>query len=141
MTPREHSRFTPPLTLVLLLAASLALAFAPAPAHATSSNLVISQVYGGGGNAGAFYKNDFIEIFNRGTSPVNVTGWSVQYAASTGSTWAVTALTGTIPAGGYYLVQEAAGAGAGASLPTPDATGAIAMSATTGKVALVSSTT
>jgi hypothetical protein len=50
-------------------------------------------------------------------------------------------LSGSIPAGGYYLVQEAAGAGAAPALPTPDATGVIAMSATAGKVALVSSTT
>ena len=31
-----------------------------------------------GGNAGATDRNDF-ELFNRGTSPVNLTGWSVQY--------------------------------------------------------------
>ncbi len=30
----------------------------------------ISQVYGGGGNAGAPYKNDFIELFNRSGSTV-----------------------------------------------------------------------
>src|SRR5262249_26044331 len=47
-----------------------------------SANLVISQVYGGGGNSGATYKNDFIEIFNRGTAAVSVSGWSVQYASA-----------------------------------------------------------
>ena len=41
------------------------------PALAGSSTLVISQVYGGGGNAGATYKNDFVEVFNRGTTSVN----------------------------------------------------------------------
>jgi hypothetical protein len=40
--------------------------------------------------------------------------------------------------GRHYLVQEAAGAGNGVSLPTPEASGTIAMSAITGKVALVS---
>lgn len=113
----------------------------PPTARGLSSGIVISQVYGGGGNAGAQFKNDFIELFNRGASPVSVTGWSVQYASAAGTTWAVTNITGTIPAGGYYLVQEAAGAGTQPNLPTPDASGAIAMSATAGKVALVNTTT
>ena len=105
-----------------------------------SASLVVSQVYGGGGNSGATYENDFIEIFNRGTSTVSVSGMSVQYASATGSSWQVTALSGSIPAGGYYLVKEAAGSGGTTALPTPDATGSISMSATSGKVALVTST-
>ncbi len=44
-----------------------------------NSNVVISQVYGGGGNSGATYTHDFIELFNRGASSVSLTGWSVQY--------------------------------------------------------------
>ena len=40
---------------------------------------------------------------------VSLSGWSVQYAASGGSTWQVTPLTGSIPSGRNYLVQEAAG--------------------------------
>ena len=110
-------------------------------AYAVSSDIVISQVYGGGGNSGAPYANDFIELYNRGTSTVSVSGWTVQYASASGSTWSKTALSGSIAPGRYYLVQEAAGAGSAASLPTPDATGAIAMSATSAKVALVTSTT
>ncbi|MFN7965316.1 MAG: CehA/McbA family metallohydrolase [Acidobacteriota bacterium] len=106
-----------------------------------AAQVVISQVYGGGGNSGATYRNDFIELFNRGGQPQSLAGWSVQYASSTGTTWAVTNLSGTIPAGGYYLVQEAQGAGGTTNLPTPDATGTIAMSGTTGKVALVTTTT
>jgi len=105
------------------------------------AGVVISQVYGGGGNAGSVYKNDFIELFNNGASPVSVAGWSVQYAAATGTTWQVTNLTGSIAAGQYYLVQEAVGAGGTTNLPTPDATGAIPMSGTAGKVALVNVTT
>ena len=109
---------------------------------ALSTSVVISQVYGGGGNSGATYTNDFIELFNRGASPVSVNGWSVQYASATGTTWAVTSLTNvTIQPGQYYLVQEAQGAGGTTPLPTPDAMGTIAMSATAGKVALVNSIT
>ncbi|HEY1535035.1 MAG TPA: lamin tail domain-containing protein, partial [Polyangiaceae bacterium] len=102
-----------------------------------SPDLVISQIYGGGGNSGSKYKNDFIEIFNRGTTAVSVSGWSLQYASSTGSSWSITPLSGTIQPGHYYLVKEAAGTGGTTSLPTPDATGTISMSATTAKVALV----
>ena len=106
--------------------------------------LVISQVYGGGGNAGAPYKNDFIEIFNRGSTTVDfsATPYSVQYISDTGTgTWSITTLSGSIAPGRYYLVQEAAGAGAAPGLPTPDATGSIAMAAGAGKVALVQGTT
>lgn len=103
--------------------------------------IVISQVYGGGGNSGAYYTNDFIELFNKGDQAQDLSGWSVQYASATGSSWTATILGGSIPAGGYYLVQEAQGTGGTSALPAPDAFGTITMSATAGKVALVDSTT
>jgi DNA/RNA endonuclease G (NUC1) len=108
---------------------------------ASGPDVVISQLYGGGGNSGATYTNDFIELLNRSGTAVDLTGWSVQYASAAGTTWQATALTGTIQPGAYYLVQEGAGAGGTTALPTPDASGSIAMSATGGKVALVASTT
>lgn len=103
--------------------------------------VVISQIYGGGGNAGATYTHDFIELYNQTSSSVNLTGWSVQYASATGTSWQVTALSGSIAPGGYYLIQQAAGSGGTTPLPTPDAIGTIAMSATAGKVALVNNST
>jgi hypothetical protein len=106
-----------------------------------AQHIVISEVYGGGGNLGATYKNDFIELYNPTTAPVSLTGWSVQYASAAGTTWAVTSLSGSIAAKGYYLIQEAVGAGGTVNLPSPNATGTIAMAATAGKVALVSVTT
>ncbi|GAA4456657.1 hypothetical protein GCM10023189_26210 [Nibrella saemangeumensis] len=111
------------------------------PTSVTQGSVVISQVYGGGGNSGATYKNDFIELYNRTNAPISLAGWSVQYTSSAGTTWQVTPLTGTIPAGGYYLIQQAAGSGGTADLPTPDATGSIPMAAGAGKVALVKITT
>ncbi|HET9277554.1 MAG TPA: Ig-like domain-containing protein, partial [Flavitalea sp.] len=78
------------------------------------------------------------EIFNRGTSSVSLNGWSVQYAAATGTSWQKTDLTDvTLAPGQYYLIQEAAGAAGTTPLPTPNATGTIAMSGTAGKVALL----
>lgn len=112
-------------------------------ASAVSPNVVISQVYGGGGNTGAPYNSDFIEIFNRGASSVSLSGYSVQYASATGTgnfaANPVTALSGTLAPGQYYLIKQSGGA-TGAALPTPDATGTVNMSATGGKVALVNST-
>ena len=127
-------------SLLRLTAFVLAMAFA-CQAFAASPDVVISQVYGGGGNTGATYKNDFIELHNNGASAVSLNGWSVQYASATGTTWQVTNLTNvTLQPGQYYLVQEAAGTGGTTSLPIPDVTGAINMSGTAGKVALVTST-
>lgn len=101
------------------------------------ATVVISQVYGGGGTKDAPFTHDFVELFNRGALPVDVTGWTVQYAAATDSVWSATVLAGTIPAGGYYLVREARGPGGTDSLPTPDAIGTINLAAKGGKVALV----
>ena len=129
-----------PVALATGLALSGLAGVAP-PAAAASPDLVISQVYGGGGNSGAVFTNDFVELFNRGSAPVSVDGWTVQYASAAGSSWSVTRLSGTVAPGRWYLLGLAAGAGAGAPLPTPDATGTANLSGTAGKVALVPSTT
>lgn len=107
-----------------------------------AGEVVISQIYGGGGNSGATLTHDFIELFNRSNSPVNLNGWSVQYASSTGATWQKTELNGiALQPGQYYLVQEAKGSGGTTALPAADTSGAIAMSASNGKVALVNNIT
>jgi hypothetical protein len=50
------------------------LAQAQAP---TDPGLRISQVYTRGGESGAAYQKDFIELFNRGTTTVDLNGWSI----------------------------------------------------------------
>jgi len=129
------------------LAVALTVATAPAlvatgggTATAASADVVLSEVYGGGGNSGAPYANDFVELNNRGSAAISVSGWSVQYASAGGTTWTATALTGSVPAGGRYLIKLGGGTSGGAALPTPDATGSTNLSATSGKVALVTST-
>ena len=84
-----------------------------------ATHVVISEVYGGGGNTGAIFINDFIELYNPTSSSVSLSGWSVQYASATGNFTQVTNLSGSIPAKSFYLVQEAAGTGGTTSLPTP----------------------
>ena len=125
----------------LAAAVSLALLAAAAPAGAA---VQISQIYGGGGNNGGLFNADFVELRNTGTAAVSLQGWSVQYASATGSNWGgsqLTPLTGSIPAGGYFLIKLADGSNTALpGLPLPDAIGSTAMSATAGKVALVNST-
>lgn len=124
------------------LVAGLALT-STAPALAAvdvDAPVLINEVYGGGGNGGAYYTHDFIELVNPGTENVSLDGWSVQYASANGDTWTNrTNLSGTIPAGETYLIQQAAGTGGTQALPTPDLVGTIALGAASGKVALVSS--
>jgi uncharacterized protein len=132
--------------LVLFLTLAVALMGVPfqgTPAAAVSPSIVISQVYGGGGNSSATYQNDFVELFNRGLSDQSVTGWSVQYSTNANSAaWTVLAtLSGSIPAGGYYLVKESGSTANGAPLPAADASGTTNMNGTNAKVALVTSAT
>jgi uncharacterized protein len=125
----------------LALAAAILLGGASPGTAAPSSGVVVNEVYRGGGNAGATYTTDFIELRNRGTAAVSLDGWSVQYhpAGATGA-WSVTQATGTIAPGALYLVAEATGSGGTQPLPTPRATGTIAMSGTSGTVAVVNGT-
>ena len=87
-------------------ALALALLATDLPVRGVSADLVISQVYGGGGNSGAPYKNDFVELFNRGSAAVSLDGLSVQYASATG--------TGNLGASSTQLAAlPASGAGRG----------------------------
>jgi hypothetical protein len=125
-----------------VLSVATALVVCAASGQAQTNNVVISQVYGGGGNSGATYTNDFIEIFNPSASTLTLTNYSIQYASAAGTSWQVTPLSAspvTLQPGQYFLIQEAVGAGGTTALPTPDATGTIPLSATAGKIALVSS--
>lgn len=132
--------------LSLVLITGMALPAAPmASAAADNSAPVISQVYGGGGNSGAKYKNDFIELYNPTDTDIDLTGWKVRYASASGSfgdnAKFFTPLSGSIPAGGYFLIQEAAGTGGTDALPAPnliaEGDAVIAMGGTNGKVELL----
>lgn len=122
--------------------AALALA-APAQAAPDGSAVVINEAYLSGGSANAPYKNKFVELYNPTSQPISLVGLSLQYrpATGTGAFGGVTALTGTIPAGGHYLVQGGSNGATGADVPAPDqvATG-LNPSGTTGTLALVRST-
>jgi lamin tail-like protein len=125
------------MSRLLLLAFLAALLLVPAAGGAGPSDVVVSQIYGGGGNAGATFRNDYVELFNGGSGTVDLSGWTVQYATAAGTTWQTTALSGTIAPGRYYLVQLASNADVGAALPPADATGTSNLGGTSGKIALV----
>ncbi len=117
-----------------------------------SQNIVISQIYGGGGASGAQFTNDFVELYNRGNSPASINGWSFQYSGATSTNWIVNNLpNATIDPGRYFLIQFASDGAVGSPLPTPDfvappvtvggSTFTLNLSRTTAKVALVNTTT
>lgn len=116
----------PILALTALLpAAGMLLLADPAQAATPSPNLVISQVFGGGGNSGSHHPNDFVELFNRGTTPVTINGDSIQYASSSGSIdpTKLTPLTfnGTLAPDQHFFVEgNNNGATVDGTEPTPD---------------------
>lgn len=103
---------------------------------AVSTTVVISQIYGGGGNSGAPWRNDFIELNNMSATSVDLAGWAIHYASASGTTWQRTLLSGSIAPGRRFLIQQASGGVAGALLPAPDLTGTIALASTAGKIVL-----
>jgi hypothetical protein len=123
-----------PLVIALLCASSAA------RAGAGSTSLVVAQLYASGGNSGATFANDYVELLNRGTSSVDLTGWTVQYASAASTSWSATALSGTVAPGHAYLVQLASGGANGSALPAADAIGTTNLAATGGKVAVVDDT-
>ena len=113
-----------------LTAVGLPVLATDAGANPAGTGLVINEVYGGGGNSGGAFRNDFVELYNPSNEPIILSEMSLQYR-SAGGTGApassnVLALTGTVPAKGTFLVQLAAGNDTTQpALPTPDATGSL----------------
>ena len=106
-----------------------------ASAAADGSTAVISEVYGGGGNKGAALTNDFIELYNPTSADLDLTGWSVEYLSASGNSGGKHELSGSLPAGGYFLIQEGGG-DTGEPLPSPDAVGNLNLSGSKGSVKL-----
>jgi len=102
-----------------------------------ATHVVLAEVYGGGGEQGSYWNNDYIVLYNPTASPVDLSTWSVQYAVFNSSTWLVTNLAGSILANGYYSI-ELAGDGQGvAPLPfTPNVIGTTNLDKNKGKIAL-----
>jgi predicted extracellular nuclease/2',3'-cyclic-nucleotide 2'-phosphodiesterase (5'-nucleotidase family) len=117
---------------------------APAPAaEAASTGLVIKEVYGAGGNAGAVYNADFVELYNPQSTPVSMNGLFVQYRSNGNGVGGTQALPDrTLPPGEHFLVQMSAAGSTGASLPQPNlvASPSINMAAAGGQIILGTAT-
>jgi hypothetical protein len=112
---------------------------AASSAQAVSPSVLVNEVYGGGGNSGATWRSDFVELANPTSTAVDVTGWTVRYFSAAGTTpsGTPTVLSGSIAPLHTFLVQESTGAGGTTDLPTPDATGTLTMSASSGRIELL----
>ncbi|MFP7297187.1 Ig-like domain-containing protein [Neobacillus niacini] len=134
---KKYKRFTSSFMASLLLVSTFLPSGLVGKANAEmAQHVVISQVYGGGGNSGAPLNKDFIELYNPTNQEISLDGWKVEYASAAGTSWSGTPLSGEIPAYGFYLITQAGGSN-GEALPAPDATGSTSMSASAGKVKLV----
>ena len=108
------------------------------------STVVISEVYGGGGNSGSLYRNDFVELYNNTDINIDISGWTVHYASAAGSFNNKTTLpdNSIILPYSYYLVKWAAGSSTEVpELPTADVEGSVFAGATKFKVALTNNDT
>ena len=122
---------------MLLIRVCLAVAFTLLFVSRSSAQIVISQVYAEGGTFSATYNRDFVELFNRGVTPVNVSGWQVRFKEYNFESWSTATIFGTIQPGRYYLVALRSGF-SGDQLPSANATGSIDIR-TSGTVALFDS--
>lgn len=114
------------------------------PSHALarqplSNGMVISQIFTGGGNANGTYERDYVVLYNRGSTPVTLTGWTLQYAGATANAWSVVDLSGTVQPAHSLLIGLNPESG---SLPiAPDVSAdTIALQQMRGKIALVQQT-
>ncbi|HEY0143965.1 MAG TPA: DNA/RNA non-specific endonuclease [Thermoanaerobaculia bacterium] len=100
-------------------------------------HVVISQVYGGGGNDNAAWTHDFVELYNPDTVAHDLSGWTIQYGSTGGTTWQVHPLGGTIQPGEYYLIRLGTNGNVGTAVPAANINGSLNLSGTNGKIALV----
>jgi hypothetical protein len=98
------------------------------------TGVLISQIYGAGGNLGAIYNADYIELYNQGPNVVDINGWSLQYSSAVSENWFRHTLNGSIQGKSYLLVAEAFGPHG--TLLSPNLSGGLFLSATSGKIAL-----
>jgi predicted extracellular nuclease len=131
--------------LTAAVVAAAALSGAAVQSHAA---VIINEVYGGGGttNTTVSYSQDFIELYNTGSTAVDLTGYKIAYASATGSFNPTSSslsqvLGGSIAADDYYLIAGGSnGTDPGTPLPTPDSTSPLNMAASAGKVELLDTT-
>jgi hypothetical protein len=87
----------------------------------TNAQIVISEIYSGGGNSGSALKSDYIILKNIGSEKASLNEATIQYAPATGSFNQYHTLPNiTLNPGQSYLIQEATNGGGAVDLPSPD---------------------
>ncbi len=123
---------------VLSLVIAPIVAATPAAAVPDGSDVVINELYARGGSANQRYTNKFVELYNPTEEAVSLDGMSLQYQSATGTGARVTALSGSVPPGGYYLIGGGSNGGTGEALPAPDVSDTgLNMQGSNGTVALI----
>lgn len=103
--------------------------------------ILIYEIYGGGGNSGAIYTNDYIVLYNNTNNDINLDGYSFQYASASTINFKLLSLSGIIYSKNYYLIALTSGT-TGNPLPvSPNFTGTINMAQTNGEVLIANKTT
>ncbi len=128
--------------LQILTALILALlAFGPLPQQAVeaqttgSTSLVIYEAYGGGGSTGttaplATFQNDYVVLFNMSSSSINLSDYELRYYSVGATTFSSkVTLSGSIAAGGYFLIKSGTTGTGDSAVENPDFTASINMSA------------
>ncbi|WP_313818396.1 ExeM/NucH family extracellular endonuclease [Citricoccus sp.] len=119
------SRLTAVGASMALLSATLVVPAQAATAAPSDDAVIINEAYTNGGSANAAFTHKFVELYNPSDADVSLDGWSIQYRSATGEAapTGVIELSGTIKAGGYYLVQGNANGNEpnGEALPAADA--------------------
>jgi|GEM_PF-6798120 len=88
-------------------------------------DVIIVEVYGGGGNTGAPFTHSFVTLFNTTEANIDISGWSLQYAAATatgpaGVTNTLIFPPNTIIAAEDYFLIQLLGGDNGEPLLTPN---------------------
>ncbi|WP_292889562.1 ExeM/NucH family extracellular endonuclease [Microbacterium sp.] len=142
--PLSMSALSSALAAVIVGALIPLAAVAPAQADTAGTGVIINEAYLKGGSANAPYSKKFVELYNQGGTDVDLSTWSLQYRSATGTSASngVGALSGTIKAHSYFLVQLNGNGSTGAALPTPDLdlAGKVTPSGTTGTLILAKTT-
>ncbi|WP_185151628.1 lamin tail domain-containing protein [Chryseobacterium sp. SN22] len=118
----------------------------------THAQIVISEIYGGGGSPNMALSHDYIMLKNIGTEAASLNGTTVQYGFADGNFTQYHILPDiTLSPGQNYLIQEGANVAGRIDLPAPDfiadkvfyfngaqnSSGGIDLDNRTGKIALV----
>ena len=120
---------------------AIAIACIPVATYA-NGNIVISEFYTRGGNTGATLQNDYVQLFNRTSSTISLSGYSIQYASDaglfTGGNNTYSFLSGAqIASNGFFLLKLNSNAAIGSTFTADVTNTPLGLGGAGGKFALV----